>query len=172
MKRIFILVFIFILSFGPSSFARLGENREQLIDRYGQPISEEEVSSEVSQYLVKIIKFNKQSNSSPEINIEVYLDKDNVCQHIRYISLLFNERDEATWKDLIEKNSQGMTWERIPNTLEWERSDGGIAQYLIAFKLYLWTGVGKKALDEEDNQKEKQEAENKDLSKKELLNGL
>jgi ABC-type phosphate transport system substrate-binding protein len=128
MKRYFILLLIFVMA--NNAFARLGETKAQLIERFGKPYVEFEQrhSKHGFTYAVgNIVAFQKD-----DWKIECLLIS-NQCAQVIY-------RKPGSWTDeqfkqLLFGNSGTNNWQEVvpksPNKLfhTWKRSDGAMAQY-------------------------------------------
>ena len=154
MRKWLVAIVIFVLV-SNVCFARLGEDKKQIIARYGGDFQGEPSKNPNFAWKMQFGSTQDPAKNDP-LEISVYLDENDVCQEIAYVfsfqKFQFHkdeniEEAKKTVYDLLEKNSQGGKWgegqaqarsesefhrnEAIKSfmSVTWTRSDGGIATW-------------------------------------------
>lgn len=154
-RHIFLAVVSIIIC--SNCWARLGENKEEILARYGKPKLIEDVQPYDRELLgmKTVVKFGPENPHAPgpPISVNAYLDKNDICQRIDFqfdfykFKFADDKNIDAAKKavlDILEKNAQGNKWTaaerpKDPYTLgddyktfqvyHWARSDGGEASW-------------------------------------------
>ncbi len=149
-KRIFLVVTLIVSLATPICFARLGENKAEIIKRYGTPSQNGALDfiDPDRQGLSWVCSFGTDPMAGAPIAITAYLDGKLVCQVIEYrfsydkFQFQTDSNIEAAKQavlDLLEKNKQGKKWEPDEksgdnmqdfSTYHWKRTDGGLSSWI------------------------------------------
>jgi hypothetical protein len=119
-----ILTFCVIFSFTATAWARLGETGDQIVARYGQPLSEINQKAEGAKVPLVFLTFQKNG-----FEIQVSLS-DGISSAESFQKLDGNALNTGEIRTLLALNSQGFEWE-APQTIEgqrrWLRDDAALA---------------------------------------------
>jgi len=123
--KIALLTLVFIVSVTATAWARLGENADQLVARYGQPLSETDQKGEGTKIPLADVVFQKGG-----FQVEVTLtDGISVAESFKKINGEALTLGEI--RTLLSVNSQGYGWE-APQIVQgeklWSRDDNATAQ--------------------------------------------
>jgi hypothetical protein len=118
------LTLLFILGVTATAQARLGETPDQLVARYGQPISEVDQKAEGSKVALASVVFQK---GGFEIDVSV---ADGFSVQETFKKLNGQPMTLGEVRTLLNANAQGFGWE-APQSIEsgkiWSRDDGATA---------------------------------------------
>jgi hypothetical protein len=117
--RLALLTLLFVLSVTSSAHARLGENPDQLVARYGQPLSENDQKREGDKIALADVIFQKSG-----IRIEVTVT-DGISVAETFSKLNGQPLTIGEVRILLTDNSQGYDWEapRVFNGERWWTRD-------------------------------------------------
>jgi len=146
-----LLAFIFLMPC--VVMARLGETREQCIERYGNVYNESKVDGNG----VKLSLGDR--NADPKVTpIVTVILFDNICHQINFLSRKLNYFKLDDVKAILEKNSDGHTWSEPKFENEdysWSRSDGGKAVFTTFFEVDIESGAFEKLSKQGKDQQQK-----------------
>jgi hypothetical protein len=122
--RFALLTLLFVVGVTATAQARLGENADQLVQRYGDPLRETDQKSQGDKIALAQVTFQK---GGFQVNVTL-VDGISVSETFSKIN------DEAVTlaevQILLNANSQGFGWE-APKTIDlgkrWARDDGAVA---------------------------------------------
>lgn len=119
-----LLALLFITGVTATAHARLGETPDQLVARYGQPLSEVDQKAENGKVGMANVVFQK---GGFEIDVSV---NDGVSVQETFKKLNGQPLTLGEVRTLLDANGQGMTWE-APELIQqgkmWKRDDGAVA---------------------------------------------
>ena len=123
--RIVFLTLFFIVSVTATARARLGETADQLVARYGQPISETDQKAEGDKIASAYVVFQK---GGFEIDVSL---SDGISVSESFKKLNGEALTVGEIQTLLNSNAQGSGWE-APQMVEggklWMRDDGAVAK--------------------------------------------
>lgn len=122
--RIAFLTLVFTLSITAPAFARLGETGDQIVARYGQPLSEIDQKAEGAKLALVFLTFQKNG-----FEVDVTLsDGASVAESFRKLNGEALTVGEV--RTLLTNNGQGYGWEApigAEDQKKWTRDDGAVA---------------------------------------------
>ncbi len=122
--RTALLTLIFIISITAPALARLGETGDQIVTRYGQPLSEIDQKAEGAKLALVFITFQKNG-----FEVDVTLsDGASVAESFRKLNGEALSIGEV--RTLLNSNAQGYGWEapvEAEDQKKWTRDDGAVA---------------------------------------------
>jgi hypothetical protein len=124
MKPAFLAI-LFTVSVTATAHARLGESPDQLVARYGQPLSEDDQKAEGAKVAANVVVFQK---GGFEIQVTV-TDGYSVAESFKKINGDAFTLSEVRY--LLSANSQGHGWEapqKIQGQQVWARDDAAAAR--------------------------------------------
>lgn len=119
-----LLIFLFSISVTATAWARLGETADQLVARYGQPLSEIDQKAEGSNPALSFVSFQKNG-----FQINVTLSNGSSAAE-SFKKLNGDPLTIGEVRALLTDNSQGYEWEAPQVMAEgkrWGRDDGAVA---------------------------------------------
>jgi len=122
--RTFLLTLVFIVSVTAAARARLGETADQLVARYGQPLSEVDQKAEGAKLPLVFVTFQK---NGFQINVTL---SGGISASESFKKLNGNILTTDEVRTLLTDNAQGNEWEAPQATNEqkkWARDDGALA---------------------------------------------
>ena len=123
--KLALLALVFILGVTTTAQARLGENADQLVARYGQPLSENDQKREGDKIALADVVFQK-GGFRIEVTVTEGLSVAEVFSKINGDPLTINEV-----RVLLTDNSQGFDWQApqgIRGEKWWTRDDNATAR--------------------------------------------
>ncbi len=122
--RIAFLTLFFIVGVTAPALARLGETGDQIVARYGQPLSEIDQKAEGAKLALVFLTFQKNG-----FEVDVTLsDGNSVAESFRKINGEALTLGEV--RTLLTDNTQGFGWEApvvVEDQKKWTRDDGAVA---------------------------------------------
>ena len=119
------LSLLFVLAVTATAQARLGETPDQLVARYGQPLSEADQKAEGIKVALAAVVFQK---NGIEIDVTV---TDGVSVQELFKKINGQPMTLAEVRTLLNANSQGLEWEAPQQTQDggklWKRDDNATA---------------------------------------------
>ena len=123
--KIILPCFLFAISFlAAPAWGRLGETGDQLVARYGQPLSEMDQKAEGNKVPLAELVFQKNG-----FEIDVSLS-DGISNRESFRKLNGDTITLAEIRTLLNLNSQGSGWEApqtVGDSKQWARDDGAMA---------------------------------------------
>ncbi|HEV3271864.1 MAG TPA: hypothetical protein VGZ93_06760 [Candidatus Methylacidiphilales bacterium] len=123
--RIALLTIVFIVGVTATARARLGETADQLVVRYGQPLSETDQKAEGTKVAKAVVVFQK---GGFQITVTL-VDGASVAEWFKKVN--GEPLTTVEVRTLLTDNSQGHEWE-APQTIEdgtlWTRDDAAAAR--------------------------------------------
>ena len=118
------LTLLFVATITATAHARLGETPDQLVTRYGQPLSEVDQKAENGKVAMASVVFQK---GGFEINVAV---TEGVSVQETFKKLNGQPMTLGEVRTLLNSNGQGFGWEAPQNLTDekvWKRDDGATA---------------------------------------------
>jgi hypothetical protein len=122
--KIAVLTFLFVVSITAPAFARLGESGDEIVARYGQPLSQIDQKAEGAKLALTFLTFQK---SGFEVDVTLS-GGTSVSESFRKIN--GEALTIAEVRTLLNSNTQGFGWEAplvVEDQKKWTRDDGAVA---------------------------------------------